>query len=140
MNKLFLTLTYGLSLTLTMASQASASHAHLEKYYQTQWCQEHHGQMEVTLPNRTRCDCLTDTYAVEVEFAEKWAEGIGQSLNYALQAQKRAGIVFIMESPKEEKYWDHLKAVITHYRLPIHVWIIGTGQTAQEFEIDGGEK
>ena len=38
----------------------------------------------MTMPDGTRCDILTDTHAIEVDFADKWAEAIGQSLNYAM--------------------------------------------------------
>lgn len=36
--------------------------------------------MEYVLPDRTRVDCLTDEYAIEIEFAENWAESIGQAM------------------------------------------------------------
>ena len=39
--------------------------------------------MEVVMKDGTRCDILTSTHAIEVDFAKKWAEAIGQSLNYA---------------------------------------------------------
>lgn len=44
--------------------------------------------MEVVAPDGTRCDILTDEYAIEVDFANKWAEAIGQALNYAIQFNK----------------------------------------------------
>jgi len=45
-----------------------AKREHPEKWYQVKWCQEHKGQIEVVLPDGTRCDCLTDTHAVEFDF------------------------------------------------------------------------
>ena len=45
--------------------------------------------MEVVMKDGTRCDILTATHAIEVDFAKKWAEAIGQSLNYAMQTGKR---------------------------------------------------
>lgn len=35
-------------------------------------------QMNRYLPNGTYVDCLTDDYAIEVDFSNKWAEAIGQ--------------------------------------------------------------
>ena len=39
----------------------------------------------MTMPDGARCDILTETHAIEVDFADKWAEAFGQSLNYAMQ-------------------------------------------------------
>jgi hypothetical protein len=46
-------------------------------------------RMEQTLPNGTRADCVSETHAIEVDFAHKWAEAVGQSLNYAAETGKR---------------------------------------------------
>ncbi len=57
--------------------------------------------MVVLLPDRTSADCLTETHAIEFNFSNKWAESIGQSMFYALQTGKRAGIVLIQDSPRD---------------------------------------
>jgi hypothetical protein len=41
---------------------------HPEKWYQQKWCEAHKGQTEVVLPDGTRCDCVTDTHAIEFDF------------------------------------------------------------------------
>ena len=116
-----------LLLLLTLFSPVHAG-PHSERWYQTKWCLEQDGEMEVTLPDRTRCDCITKTHAVEIEFADnKWYQAIGQSLHYALQTNKRPGILLIIESPKNRKYWERLNRVIKTYNLPIDVWTIGDG-------------
>jgi len=103
---------------------AHAKHLHPEKYYQNQWCAEHSGQTEVTLPDRTRCDCLTDTHAIEFDFGPKWAEAIGQALYYGLQTGKRPGIVLILEQERDYKYWIRLNTVIKNYNLAIDTWMV----------------
>ena len=45
-----------------------AKREHPEKWYQERWCREQGGQIEVVLPDRTRCDCVTDTHAIEFDF------------------------------------------------------------------------
>ncbi len=52
--------------------QLYAKRLHHEK-----WCKEMGGQTEVVLDDGTRCDCVTDEYAIEFDFADKWAEAIG---------------------------------------------------------------
>ena len=60
------------------------------------------------LSDGTRVDCLTEEYAIEFDFADKWAEAIGQSLHYALMTGKKPGIVIIIEKESDKK---HLKKV-----------------------------
>ena len=50
-----------------------------ERYYQEKFAKEIGGQVEVVMKDGTRCDILTATHAIEVDFAKKWAEAIGQS-------------------------------------------------------------
>ena len=89
------------------------------------WCTENNGQVEVALPDGTRCDCVTDTHAIEFDFGNNWAEAIGQSAYYSLQTEKRAGIVLILETVKNRKYWMRLNITIQHFNLPIDLWSIG---------------
>jgi hypothetical protein len=97
-------------------------HEHLEKWYQQRWCDAHNGEMEVVLPDNTRCDCVTATHAIEFDFGEKWAESIGQSLYYGLQTGKTPGVVLILEEEKDDKYWLRLNTTVEHYDLPIDTW------------------
>lgn len=85
------------------------------------------GETEQRLEDGTRCDCVTTTHAIEFDFGKKWYEAVGQSLHYSLVTGKKAGIVLILESPKDRKYWNRLKHVIKKYDLPIRVWTMGPG-------------
>jgi hypothetical protein len=98
-----------------------------EKYYQAEWCEAAGGVQEYTLPDRTRCDCLTENHAVEMDFGRKWAEAIGQALYYSASTGRRAGIVLILESPEDIRYWRRLTTTIEHYKLPIDIWQAGAG-------------
>lgn len=109
-------------IALTAASTVHAKRKHPERYYQARWCSSQSGITEVVFPDRTRCDCLTATHAVEFDFGGKWAEAIGQSLYYSLQTGKRAGIALILERPGDYKYWLRLNSVIRANDLPIDTW------------------
>ncbi len=61
-------------------SLLSAKREHQEKWYQEKWCEAYKGQVEVALPDGTRCDCLTDTHAIEFDFGRNWAEAVGQRI------------------------------------------------------------
>lgn len=73
--------------------------------------------------------CLTTKNAIEFDFGKKWAEAIGQSLYYSLQTGKRAGVVLILETPKDRKFWIRLNSTIDFYKLPIDTWQTGSGSS-----------
>jgi len=78
--------------------------------------------MEFVLRDGTRVDCLTKNYAVEFDFAEKWAEAVGQSLHYARLTGEDPAIVLIIEKESDWKhYWQLKKAVRKH---GIKLWYI----------------
>jgi len=107
-------------LLLTIVSVALAAHLHLEKEYQNQWCAGHNGITEYVLDDGARVDCLTDEYAIEFDFAPKWAEAIGQALYYAEKTGKKPGIVLIIEKYGDERYLKRLLKVSEKYQ--IRVW------------------
>lgn len=89
----------------------------IEKAYQDKWCAEMNGQTEVVLPDRARVDCVTKDYAVEIEFAHKWAESIGQSLYYGIALKKKPGVVLIVAPWGDEKYVARFKAVAKKHKI-----------------------
>lgn len=93
-----------------------------ERDYQMKWCESMSGVTEVVLPDRSRVDCVTEEYAVEVEFAHKWQEAIGQSLFYSIILEKLPGIALIVDESTDNKYIERLKIVSDKYN--IRVWII----------------
>ena len=110
---------------LLLPEIAFAGHIHSERWYQDKWCLEHGGQAEYQLPDLTRCDCLTDKNAIEFDFAAKWYEAVGQALYYSLQTGKRAGIVLIIESEDDMKYWYRLNSTVQHFGLPVDCGRVG---------------
>lgn len=112
---------YILIALLVFSTSTAHAHTHLEKEYQQVWCTQNNGQMEVVLPDGARVDCVTDTHAIEFDFANKWAESIGQSLYYGLITGKEPGVVLILEQPKkEQRYVYRLETVAK--KIGIEVW------------------
>lgn len=107
---------------------AVAAQATSEREYQEKHCT---GLMEQVLPDRTRIDCETFNYAIEYDFAKKWAESIGQSLHYGRMTGKLPGIVLITETVKDCKHVKKAQDNIKHYWLPIRL------QTVGPFKCDG---
>ena len=111
-------LTVGTLLICSMPVQAA--HQYLEKEYQNKWCTENKGAQEVVLDDDARVDCLLPKYAVEFDFATKWAESIGQSLYYAKKTGKKAGVVLILEDPAaDQKYITRLDTVAKKHKIKV---------------------
>lgn len=91
-----------------------------EKYYQTRMCDTLGGEVEHILFDKTRVDCLTREHAIEVDFAKKWAEGIGQALYYAEVTGKKPAVGLIV-GEGDQKYLKRLEKVAQTYRIKVIV-------------------
>jgi len=98
---------------LTINCAHCAQHQYSEKTYQEHWCKARGGQLEYRLSDKTRVDCLTDKYAVEFDFANKWHECIGQALYYGQKTKRTPACVLIMENgEKDIKYLRRLRYTV----------------------------
>jgi hypothetical protein len=123
----FKKLRLGLILLIVLVLPASVlgKREHPEKWYQQKWCKAQKGQVEVVLQDGTRWDCVTDTRAIEFDFGDHWSEAVRQSAYYSIQTGKKAGIVLILETMKDRKYWIRLNTTIEHFNFPIDTWSVG---------------
>ncbi len=76
----------------------------VESYYVNQWCTSDFGRKEAILWDMTRVDCLAKDYAIEFDFAKKWAEAIGQSLYYSKLTGKKPAVTLILTAPTDYRY------------------------------------
>lgn len=111
---------------LLIAALALPAHAaQTESEYRDMLCGGKGWQTEVRMPNGTRADCMTDRLAIEVDWAHKWAEAIGQSLNYAASTGKQPAVILICKRGTEAKClnWSLLLAeTASYWKLPMTVW------------------
>jgi len=106
---------------LLVSTGCSEKKKHKEKYYQTQLCNELDGVMEQSLLDRTRIDCLTDEYAIEVDFSKKWAESVGQALYYAEMTGKKPAVgLIVRETEKDKRHMKRLKILTNKYGIKIY--------------------
>lgn len=92
-----------------------------ESLYRDLFCHQVGGQTEYRLSDNARVDCLNEHYAIEIEFAKKWAEGIGQSLYYAQMTHKKPAIGLILADGKEEVYLKRLNHVAQKHDIKIFI-------------------
>lgn len=75
---------------------------------------------EYTLPDDSRVDIFTDEYAFEVEWAHKWKESIGQSLYYAIQTDKKPGIILLFKGePQDKENYLRCSVVCEKYNIKL---------------------
>lgn len=106
-------------LLFAISTGVEAAHSFPEKVYQDQWCAEQGGVTEYRLDDGTRVDCLTDDYAIEFDFAPKWAESVGQSLYYAERTGRRPSVVLIMEHVGDDRYTIRLDTLAQRYNIKV---------------------
>ena len=109
-----------LLVALLIPSLVFAERLHPKRWYQERWCAKYFENDTVSVSDQY--DCLSDKYVIEFDYADMWYEAIGESLHYALQTGRKAGIVLIMENESDLKYWIKLKKTIEYYNLPIDIW------------------
>ena len=85
-----------------------------EKEYVKAYCK---GQIEYRLPDKTRVDCLTDEYAIEFDFGNKWAESVGQSLYYSKMTGKKPAIALILTSLADYRYLKRIERVDNNIKV-----------------------
>jgi hypothetical protein len=82
------------------------------------------GVPEYMLPDKARVDILTHTEAIEVDWAHKWAEGIGQALYYGAMTKRTPVVLLLMNTADEERYLFRVRAVIdAHARTRLTLWL-----------------
>lgn len=86
-------------------------------------------QINRYLPNGTYVDCVTDDYAIEVDFSNKWAEAIGQSLMYAAELERLPGIVLVCHRDTDPslclKHGYLIEQTVNWWRIGMTVWQCG---------------
>ena len=98
-----------------------------EADYNRAYCIQLNGALEAAYKQRNskvRVDCLTSSHAIEVDWSDKWAESIGQSLNYAILTRRNAGVILICRRTVRtcSNHIQRMKVTVRVHRLPIDVW------------------
>lgn len=80
--------------------------------------------------DRSRVDLLTATHAIEVEWAYKWKEAVGQSLYYSILYDKKPGIILLRKrGDDDERFIYRCQSVCARYGIAL--WIENAQDTDQ---------
>lgn len=63
---------------------------------------KYEAEVEVRLWDDTRCDLLSAEFAIEVDWAPKWAEAVGQCLYYARLTGRKPNIILLVKNQAAE--------------------------------------
>tara|TARA_Y100001973_G_C5145426_1_gene305177 strand:- start:131 stop:601 length:471 start_codon:yes stop_codon:yes gene_type:complete len=66
-------------------------------------------EKEHRLDDGTRVDLLFPEQACEIDWANKWAEGVGQSIYYGLKTRKAPLVILLAKKDGWEKYRDRVQ-------------------------------
>jgi len=94
-----------------------------EIYFKNIFCKYVNGKLNVPLDDyKNTVDIVTDTFAIDVEFASKWATSIGHSLYASTILNKKPAILLITYKGYDGKYVDILMPIANKYNIT--VWVI----------------
>ena len=109
---------------ITILFCITSTYAENERYYQEKFNNEvTHGKLEVVLAHG-RADIINDEYAIEVDFARKWIEGIEQCLRYAQDTGKKPGLVLIVDKKNVSDMIKLTKAKTVWWLMDIKLWVV----------------
>ena len=108
---------------ITAQSETSNDELHTERDWQLMLAPKYNAEVEVRLWDRTRVDLVNGEYAIEIDFAHKWAEAIGQALWYAELTSKKPGIILIVKTTLEDeaRYVYRCQAVCAKHGIKLWV-------------------
>lgn len=91
---------------------------------ETEWAKvlapKYQADVEVPVWDGTRCDLLNDDFAIEIDWAYKWAEAIGQALYYAIALDRRPAVLLLMKNGyKDRKYAHRCQAVCAKFDIKL---------------------
>lgn len=66
-------------------------------------------EKEFRLDDGTRVDLLFPHQACEIDWADKWAEGVGQSVYYGLKTRRGPLVILLAKKDGWEKYRDRVE-------------------------------
>ena len=83
---------------------------------------KYEAEVEVVLWDNTRVDLVNETYAIEVDWADKYAQGIGQALYYSIVTNLKPGLILLVKNKeKDRKYIYRAQTVCAKYG--IRLWV-----------------
>ena len=115
---------------LSVASICFAANHPNERTVVNLLAEKYQANVEVKLWDDTRVDLLSETHAYEVDWARKYAEGVGQALYYSSLTARKPGLILLVRNFKKELRYIY-RAQITCNEAGVDLYI----ETVKDFPI-----
>ena len=90
-------------------------------------------ESEVRTRIGTRCDLVSDDFAIEVERIEKWKEAVGQALHYSVELDRMPVCCFMVQGHSDaEKAFIVSRIGDVAFRHCIELWFVDVDSLAIE--------
>jgi len=93
--------------------------------------EKYEAQVEVKLWDNTRVDLLSATHAYEVDWAYKYAEGVGQALYYGCITERRPGLILLVKDLMQEQRFIY-RARIACNKAAVDLYVEPVRQAAMQ--------
>jgi len=80
-------------------------------------------EAEVLMPDGTRCDLLSDQYAIEVDWAEKHHEAVSQAVLYSIWTGRKPAVLLLVTDDSCQTKLYLLRCKLVCERLGIRLFI-----------------
>jgi hypothetical protein len=74
---------------------------------------------EYRLDDNTRVDLLSKEYAIEVDYAHKFYESVGQATYYAIKTGRKPAIILLIKDESEQKYIDRCRKICENVEVTV---------------------
>lgn len=90
------------------------------------------GETEYRLPDDSRVDILTTTHAIEVDWARKWPEGVGQALYYGVVTGRQPVVLLLTDAALESRFINRCHLVCDTYRISLWIYDWPSGKLVRD--------
>lgn len=104
----------------------SKNHKYQDADYKNAICSLLNGKTEVVIKGHGRADCVTDKYAMEVEFVDLWEQGVEQTERYAKGSKKEGLLALVAENEEENTRANSIKSKLRETNSKINVRVYST--------------
>ena len=107
----------------------NGTHSVLEKrneaFFVERFAPKYNARVEVRLHEGVRVDLLSDTYAIEVDWARKYYEGFGQAMLYGILTDKKPAVLLLaVHGTSDETHVRRARMISKEYNIKLYVeWI-----------------
>lgn len=97
-----------------------------ETGWTTEICNQYDMEDGVTTFDHRFCDIVWGSYAFEVDWPNKWEEGVGQSLGYASALRKKPGVILLRRGRRDDLEINRCLAAVAGSSVDIEIWVYDT--------------